>query len=113
MCRTTRGRGRAPLVGGWRRERNVHPLIAKDFPSNFEEQHGLGVSSGLAGAIAPLRPEQAARTIVCTAAHAHSSIGEIKVTLTLERRDPREEGTCLSCPDTAAFRCRRETASFS
>lgn len=71
-----------------------HPLIAKDFPSNFEEQMDLDSPVDLLEPLLFVLNRLLEQ--LCTRLRMHIlAIGEIKITLTLERNDSRNKEPLL------------------
>ena len=74
--------------------RNAHPLIAKDFPVNFEEHMDLESPVDLLEPLLFVLNRLLEQ--LCTRLRMHIlDIGEIKVTLTLERNDSRHKEPIL------------------
>ena len=69
---------------------NFHPLIAKDFPSNFEEHMDLDSPVDLLEPLLFVLNRLLEQLFARLRMHI-LSIGEIKVTLTLERKDSRRK----------------------
>ena len=73
---------------------DVHPLIAKDFPSSFEERMDLESPVDLLEPLLFVLNRLLDQLCVRLRLHIFA-IGEIKVTLTLERRDSRKKEPLL------------------
>src|SRR5207237_8023692 len=73
---------------------DVHPLIAKDFPSSFEERMDLESPVDLLEPLLFVLNRLIDQLCVRLRLHIFA-IGEIKVTLTLERRDSRQNEPLL------------------
>jgi len=87
----------------WRLARGaeVHPLIAKEFPSNFEEHMDLDSPVELLEPLLFVLNRLLEQ--LCTRLRMHIlAIGEIEVTLTLETQRLTRQETDLSYPDTPA-----------